>query len=215
MVKSLMNLIEYKKCMLKQFKEMMKSYLLIWDESKLSKKIMFSDRLLKQLYKKAETKLGGLDFVVWDHVTQFDLMYEGEGNRCIKTIQMVTKTYKNQNNMPLMTGFAVQANREGWKRASKRDGRYDLTAISDNNEVERSSSYVLFLFTSEDMRLTQETKVTMAKNRLGQILVEPVVTTFNPAVLVVGDLISKVEYQDDFTDFGTGAFDDFSVDDPF
>ena len=140
-------------------------------------------------------------------------MFEDIGNVCIKTIQSVIKTYKNEDGLPLFCGFAVQANREGWKRAKKRDGKYDLAAISDLNEVERSSTYVIFLYTTEDMRMTQETKTTLAKNRLGSLIVEPVVTTFNPTVMVVGELISKVEYQDDFTDLNAGGFDDFTMDD--
>lgn len=174
---------------------------------------MEQDRLLKQVLKKAEMRLGGLDFIVWDHVNQFDLMYEGIGNTCIKTIQSVIKTYKNQDGMPLFCGFAVQTNREGWKRAKKRDGKYDIAAISDLNEVERSSTYVVFLYTTEDMRMTQETKMTLAKNRLGSLLVEPVVTTFNPTVMVVGDIISKVEYQDDFSELSAGGMEDFDMDD--
>lgn len=195
-----------------EFREMMKG-LKIWDESKISKRIMCNAKLLKQVLKKAESKLGGLDFIVWDHVNQFDLMFEDIGNVCIKTIQSVIKTYKNEDGLPLFCGFAVQANREGWKRAKKRDGKYDLAAISDLNEVERSSTYVIFLYTTEDMRMTQETKTTLAKNRLGSLIVEPVVTTFNPTVMVVGELISKVEYQDDFTDLNAGGFDDFTMDD--
>jgi replicative DNA helicase len=198
------------------FKEMMKNFI-IWDESKISKKVMMSDKLLRKVIKKAETKLGGLDFVIWDHVTQFDLMYDGDdvGNKCIKTIQMVTKTYKNQSDLPLVTIMAVQVNRKGKEKADKQEGRYSLNAISDNNEVERTCSYCMFLYTNEDMRMNQETKVTLMKNRLGQLVVEPVVTTFNPIVVVVGDLISKVEYQDDFSDFSSGGFDDFGADDPF
>nr|DAG99824.1 MAG TPA: Helicase REPLICATION [Herelleviridae sp.] len=195
-----------------EFREFMKG-LIIWDESRINKKIMEQDRLLKQVLKKAEMRLGGLDFIVWDHVNQFDLMYEGIGNTCIKTIQSVIKTYKNQDGMPLFCGFAVQTNREGWKRAKKRDGKYDIAAISDLNEVERSSTYVVFLYTTEDMRMTQETKMTLAKNRLGSLLVEPVVTTFNPTVMVVGDIISKVEYQDDFSELSAGGMEDFDMDD--
>lgn len=63
------------------------------------------------------------------------------------------------------------------------------------------------------MRMTQETKMTLAKNRLGSLLVEPVVTTFNPTVMVVGDIISKVEYQDDFSELSAGGMEDFDMDD--
>lgn len=194
-----------------EFKEMMRESLLILDESALDIRIMSEPRLLTRLYKKLERKLGGLDFVVYDHVNQFDLMFPDQGNKCIKTIQSSGKTYKNQNGIGLFTGFAVQCNREGWKRARKQNGKYTLNAIADLNEVEKSSTYVVFLYTTEDMRMTQETKISMMKNRLGGLLVEPVTTAFNPVVMVVGELIDPISYDDSFgeltgTDFS--SFDD-------
>ena len=71
----------------------------------------------------------------------------------------------------------------------------------------------MFMYTSEDMRITQETKITLAKNRLGALLVEPVITSFNPTVMVVGDIVEKIEYTDSFGDLapmgGSDSFDDF------
>lgn len=194
-----------------EFKEFFKG-LIILDESVLNKNNIKEPKLLKRLFKSIESSVGCLDFIVFDHVNQFDLMFKDMGNTAIKTIQSACKTYINTEGNRVFCGFAVQTNREGWKRAKKRDGKYDLTAISDLNEVERSSTYVMFLFTSEDMRIVQETKCTLAKNRLGSLLVEPVTTAFNPSVLVVGDLVERVEYNDDFGDLGSmqgDSFDDF------
>lgn len=195
-----------------EFKEMMKNLAII-DESRLSLNILKNPKLLQLLYRKLEDEMGGLDFVVWDHVNQFDLMYEGMGNTFIKTIQSAGKTYKNQNRLPIFTGLAAQTNRQGWEKATKKQGKYMISAISDLNEVERSSTYIMFMFTNEDMRITQETKVTLAKNRLGSLLPEPVVVTFNPQVMVVGDLMNKVEYTDDLGSLSAEGFGD--LDDEF
>jgi len=188
------------------FKEMVKN-LLIVDETVLSKGLLSSDIAVKMLYRKIMTKLGGLDFAIFDHVNQFELMFPDMGNSIIRTLTSSGKTFVNQNGLALETIFAVQCNREGKKRANRRQGMYDLNAISDLNEVERSSTYVIFMYTTEDMRITQETKMTLSKHRLGALLSEPLVIQFNPAVLIVGDLSERVEYSDDFSDLGESFSD--------
>ena len=135
------------------------------------------------------------------------------GNICIKSITSATKTYKNTDGIAPFTGLAVQVNRKGWIKACKSEGKYALDAISDLNEVERSSTYIVFMFTSPDMRMSQETKITLMKHRLGSLIVEPVVTVFNPVVMVVGDLIERVEYNDDYGTLSQGGFDDIRDDD--
>ena len=99
-----------------EFKDMF-SGLLICDESYLSTAIAKSPKLLKGFYKKCERTLGRIDFTVWDHVNQLDLMFADLGNTFIRTIQSAGKTYVNMSSLPIFTGFACQVNREGWKRA--------------------------------------------------------------------------------------------------
>ena len=86
-----------------------------------------------------------------------------------------------------------------------------MQAISDLNEVERSSSYVLFMYTSDDMKVVQETKISLSKNRLGSVTTEPITTSFNPSVCVVGSTIEKIEITDDI--FGGMDQFDFGADD--
>ena len=103
---------------------------------------------------------------------------------------------------------------QGESRARKRGGVYDIQAISDLNEVERTSTYIIFMYTSDDMKVMQETKVTLAKHRLGTVIPEPIVTTFNPSIITVGASVETVSMTDeDFNgldlDLGVGGFDDF------
>lgn len=114
-----------------------------------------------------------------------------------------------------MSLFACQCNRDGLKRATKRNGVYDVTAISDLNEVERASAYIVFLYTPEDKAISQETVVTLAKHRLGTTLSEPTPVAFVPSVSIVGSTVEQISYTDDlsslgeeFGDFGGGG--DFS-----
>lgn len=191
------------------FKRDIASNILILDESVLSKKVVGDAKLLSYLFKKAETKLGGLDITIWDHVGQLELMFPTMGNSAIRNITGATKTYTNLKGYKLFTMILVQVNREGKKRASKKNGAYDLPAISDLNEVERSSTYCIFLYTSDDMKIVQETKMCMLKHRLGQPLPEPVVTVFNPSVITVGsDIQQTAASADDFNGLDIDSFND-------
>lgn len=179
--------------------------LLIIDESKITKKMMMDYRKINKLLKAAERKLGGLDMVVVDHVGQLELLYPESGNIILKQLTSAAKTFKNERGEKIAMIWAVQCNREGNRRAIRREGQYDLQAIADLNEVERSSSYCVFLYTSDAMKITQETKVSMLKNRLGVPIPTPFVTSFVPSVVMVGKEFERANMSDvdfSFTEMG-------------
>lgn len=191
------------------FKNDICSNLLIVDESYFNKQTLLNYKLLAKKFKNIEENLSGLDVIAWDHVGQLELLFPECGNIIIKQIQSFTKTYLTKTGSNIVTVFAVQCNREGEKRAKRREGVYDLQAIADLNEIERSSSYIVFMYTSDDMKIIQETKITLHKNRLGSPITEPVVTTFNPAVCMVGSSVEKISVDEsDFSSFGDISFDD-------
>lgn len=169
--------------------------LLIIDENKINKKMMQDYRKINKLLKSAEHYLGGLDMVVLDHVGQLELLYPEMGNIILKQLTSSAKTYKNDKGEKISMVWAVQCNREGNRRAMRREGQYDLQAIADLNEVERSSTYCVFLYTTDSMKITQETKVSMLKNRLGVPIPQPFVTTFTPSVVSVGKQVDKAALQ--------------------
>lgn len=179
--------------------------LLIIDENKINKKMMMDYRKINKLFKSAEHYLGGLDMVVLDHVGQLELLYPETGNIILKQLTSSAKTYKNDKGEKIAMVWAVQCNREGNRRAIRREGQYDLQAIADLNEVERSSTYCIFLYTSDSMKITQETKVSMLKNRLGVPIPVPFVTTFTPSVVAVGKKVDKAALSS--TDFSFTQMD--------
>lgn len=174
-------------------------YIVIVDESILSKQILLNYKSFSSLIRNIEESNGleGVSLMIFDHVGQFELMFPECGNQIIKSIQSVTKTYKDSRDIRPVTLMAVQANRQGEMRARKRQGLYDLQAISDLNEVERTSAYVITLFTSDDLKIMQETKLAMIKNRTGRELTPPVTVAFNPAVLTVGASVESVSLDAD------------------
>ena len=188
--------------------------IVIIDESYISKQMMLNYKMFSALVRKIASKLGGLDLIVFDHVGQFELMFPDCGNQIIKSIQSFSKTFVDVNGIKPVSIMAVQTNRQGEARARKRGGVYDIQAISDLNEVERTSTYIVFMYTSDDMKIMQETKVTLAKHRLGAVIPEPIVTTFNPSIITVGAAVENVSMSDDDfndmeLDLGTGGFDEF------
>lgn len=139
--------------------------------------VEYSERGFEKLYTLIEEKLGGLDLIIWDHVNQFLYVNsknkEETGNHYIKYLTDVTKSHRTKQGTLPVTLFVVQCNRTGWKQASKQDGRYDLTALSDFNEIEKSCTYVIFTYADEAMRAANENKMQLLKHRLGSVMLEP------------------------------------------
>lgn len=186
------------KSLKEEFNAWVKDRLIILDESVLSKAFINDFRHIKAIYSDVAEKLGGVvNLIVYDHVGQIELMHPDKGNSALRNITSAGKTYINSDGSLPVTLWACQANREGFARAVRRQGKYDLLAIADLNEVERSSSYVIFLFKENDA-VVQELKITMPKHRYGALIPEPVPVSFNPAIYTLGS--------DFTTSSGSGAF---------
>jgi len=160
---------------------------LVLDETCLDKSTISNYTLLQRLYKQCEDRLGGLDFVVVDHINQIELLYENMGNVAVRTLTSAGKTYHNQNGLALVTLLCAQVNREGYTRATKNGGRYSLSALAGLNEIERSSSYVLFLHATDELRNLSQTSVTLEKNRIsGRLVTEAESVNFEGEIFRVG-----------------------------
>lgn len=183
-----------------------KSCVLIADTTVFTQDVMTDVSRLRLLYQQLAQKLGGLDLVVYDHVNQLDLLFQdrgrGLGNVILVKLRDAGKTVELEGGHHPVTLFAVQCNREGYKRAVKRNGVYDLPAIGDLNEVERTSTYVIFIYTDTMAGETQECKFSMLKHRLGRTLPEPVIASFLPGVCVIGDSVEQISYVDEFANMG-------------
>ncbi len=188
--------------------------IIVVDESFFSKETFMDTARLRSMWKMFDEVLGGLDLIVLDHVGQLNLMYlergRGLGNDIIVKLRQSILTYVNSaGEQPVMV-FAAQTNRQGMMRAKRNGGHYDLTALSDLNEIERSSSYVCFIYTDEESSQSQQCKMSLAKHRFGAPLPEPVVVSFLPGVLTIGETVEAMSLTDDFgdmdgVDFGGGG----------
>ena len=74
-----------------------------------------------------------------------------------------------KENKQVVVLILSQTSRDGWKKASKNEGCYDLTALADSNELERAASLVLTVYCSTSLKQVKEAKVQILKNRDGDI----------------------------------------------
>lgn len=190
-----------------EFENTFSRNVMVVDSTWFPKDVMMDTEAIKRVYAKCERHMGGLDLIILDHVNRLQLLYtdkgRGLGNEIIVKLCDAGLTFKTLEGKLPTTIFAVQTNRAGWTQASKNGGRYSLTAISDLNEVERSSAYCVFIFTDMMSGESQEAKICMPKHRFGSVVPEPVTTTFMPQVVVVGDVVSDISYEDAFSSLGS------------
>ena len=149
-------------------------------------------------------RLGGLDLVVIDHVNQIELLYPECGNRSIKTFQSSCKSFRNSNNELIAWIMCCQTNRMGWEYAMKHGGQYQLNALAELNEVERSSAYCIFMYTDEEDRNSDNTRICMLKHRHGKLIADPINVPFRPDITTVGGGVS-IDLSGSFSsDFSNG-----------
>jgi replicative DNA helicase len=183
----------------------------------------FTRQGLISLYRSAEEELGGLDGVYWDHVNLFEYLNfdrNMSGDHYVKLVSDVGKDYRTDKNTLISTLLAAQVNRTGWQRATKKEGQYDMLALSEFHEIERSSTYVIFIFADSFMLQMNEMKVQIVKHRIGRVMESPEIIYVNAECSVVGEDFNTVgspggegftEALDDILGDNLGGFGDFSL----
>ena len=116
----------------------------------------------------------GLDFVVLDYV---GLMVADKSerygdwnvdlNNIVKKLKNTCLTFDDGRKIRIISPF--QVNREGWKEATKNEGVYRLSALSNANEAERASDLVVSVFMSDEMKKAGMIKICCLKHRQGGI----------------------------------------------
>lgn len=93
------------------------------------------------------------------------------------------------------TVFLSQINREAFKKALRRQGAYDLTCLAEYNEQERSASYVVSLFSTDELKAVNELRVQLLKHRLGETLEEPTAVPVDPMHAMVGGISVMSDFE--------------------
>jgi replicative DNA helicase len=184
----------------KDLAENSKGKFIILDETDF-KDFSFSE-IMTKLYE-VDDEVGGLDAVFFDHAGLFKYYQksghrdssEGEAiNAYISFIRRLSIRFRfnpeTKEYRQLISVVVIQANREGWKRASKRGGQYDLRAISEANEVEKASYRIFSIYTDDFMKEAKEARVCILKHRSGKTTTEPLVVYVDPVCYYIGDEVT-------------------------
>lgn len=129
----------------------------------------------------------GLDAVVIDHVNllKFNGSKTGkrfssetaEGNAYISFFRKLGISFRKDdkgNMRKLMILTLAQLNRQGYNKACKNKGKYNLTSLAEFNELERGSQVVITIFTNPEMKEAKEATVQLLKNRNGITIEDPI-----------------------------------------
>lgn len=113
-----------------------------------------------------------LDFIAVDYMglmaSDPGERYSSKGDRINSIIQKFKRlalTFDDGRRIRIITPH--QINREGFKEASKNDGLYRLSALSDANEAERTADFIISQFMSPEMKKSGILKIGCLKHRKG------------------------------------------------
>lgn len=141
----------------------------------------------------------GVDAVLWDHANLFKFNGSGakkqsEGSEINEYVSFIRKMSIAFRRLPGEKDFRkvhmlilAQANREGYKRAHKLKGVYDLRAISEANELERGAQQIFSIYTNEDLKVAKEATMQILKNRTGATMIDPCSIFVDPVNYVAGE----------------------------
>lgn len=145
-----------------------------------------------------------LDAVFVDQASLFK--YYGKGrvtdtnaliNEYVSFFRRMAICFKVENgkDRQIIIVLLAQCNRAGFHKAvaeGKKDptmeGKYDDTAVSEAHELSRAASYVMTVYSSQAMRLSNEARVQLIKSRFGQTHEDPISVNFNPEFYQFGEM---------------------------
>lgn len=146
------------------------------DETELENYSFYSlENKFREIEKLAQKETGhGIDMLVVDHaqLLKYDENMKGIGNET-NVVNAYVSFFRQQalnfirENKQVSVLILSQTSRDGWRKASRNEGCYDLTALADSNELERAASLVFTVFCSSSLKQVKEAKVQILKNRDG------------------------------------------------
>lgn len=114
----------------------------------------------------------GIDLLIVDHIQM--LQFADTSNRSTNdAINKWVNYFRSQcldflkSKRQIHVLMCAQINREGYKRAAKHDGLYDLTCLKEANEIETASSIIITLYSDPVLAESKEIKFSIIKNRDG------------------------------------------------
>lgn len=161
-----------------------------------------------------------IDFIVVDYAQRFKYIPEaklyGGGNDAANHYidYFLNVAVGKSLGYPVSVAMLAQTNRDGKKSADANNGRYDISALAELNSLDRDSAYIMFQYKDANLLESNELKVSLPKNRFGNVIEEPVTTYVDPKYCVIGEEIegfSDEGVASGFSDMLFGGGDPFSL----
>lgn len=146
----------------------------ILDEQDLPAKTQYAfNNKLQEVENIAIEETGhGIDLLIVDHIQM--LQYADTSNNSPNNVINKWVNYFRSQCLDFLKSkrqihvlMCAQINREGYKRAAKHDGMYDLTCLKEANEIETASSIIITLYSDPILAESKEIKFSIIKNRDG------------------------------------------------
>ena len=173
-----------------------KGKVFIVDETELEAYSFYTlENKFREIEKLSIEKTGhGIDMLVVDHaqLLKFDASMKGIGQET-NVVNAYVSFFRQcclnwvKSGRQISVLILSQSSREGWKEAVRNEGKYRLTALAEANELERASSLVLSVYSSDTLKQIKAAKVQILKNRDGQAWSEPIEVFVDPAYYLFGD----------------------------
>lgn len=106
-------------------------------------------------------------------------------NRLVKELTDVAVSM-DEHGYNFRVMFLSQINREAYKAAVKTNGEYNISALAQYSELERSASYILTLFMNDALKSASQCRIQLLKSRNGQTSEEPESITISLPYSFVG-----------------------------
>lgn len=117
-------------------------------------------------------------YLRYDHTTGMNLT--------IADWKRFAMQFNQGDGLPVCTPF--QINREGWKRAKDKGGKYTKSDFAQYNAAEKEADNMGYIFYDEDEAATSEPKIGLAKARYGAMVYDPVSSYIEPDSRRIFDL---------------------------
>lgn len=177
------------------------------------------DRKFQEIENLAIEETGkGLDLIIVDHIQMLAFSNQKAGTNENTIINRWCNYFRSncldflKSKRQLHVILVSQINRQGFTKALKKNGRYELTAIKEANEIETCASVILSIFADPSFIFSNQVNICILKNRDGERFSDPMQCPADFAYQLVGgdgpttsSTMSKVRL-DDFLDI-----DDFNI----
>lgn len=133
------------------------------------------NNILEKINEEMKEKTGrGVDIIVLDHV---QILKYGVADKSLDPYQVLNYFASYFREKAAREGYAVilvaQTSRDGYAYAVKNGGRYLESGIAESNEIERSSTGIVTIFTTDSSINSNEVTVQLIKNRFGEKMQDP------------------------------------------